>query len=726
MPHNLNTSPTDEPQMAIRVLQYFPDCFIQYFDDSSKQDSRKALCTGNFDPKEATKKQAQGCGVYFTPNAFEGGRKQENLIHIQSVFADIDLAKEGDGQDRSKVNQQIIETAVTLRALECSPHCIIRTKNGIQPVWRVKPVGGEEAIKLFRETEEMIIRCFGADPGAKDLGRVLRLPGYKHLKNPAEPFVCELIHDDLARELYELAILKDFFSRYLKAKGVDVTVQVTPNHATTGRLPVGSRNTTLTSIAGSLRHKGLDEGTVLDTLQAINLRACEPSLSGDEVVRIARSIARYPVTQEHTDGLGGTSELVLLNAANVIAEEVNWLWWHRIPKGKMTMIDGDPGQGKSWLSLAIASHVTRGSALPGNDGSQLDPAKVLLLAAEDGAADTIRPRLESLEADLAFVNIIVAVRDAKGKERHLSLKDNLDAIEAELAKGGYGLLIIDPLNAYLGGVDSHKDADMRGLLTPLSRLADQHGVAVVCIRHLTKSKRDKGMYRGQGSIAYLAAARVAHIVGISPHNPSERVIVCIKNNLVQPPPSFAFEISDGKFAWKGETDVNLGSLLKNDADGRKSATESAKEFLTTALASGTRRATEIKAEAQQKGISERTLKRAHAEIQVKAERIGGTNGYWVWALTDSKEANPEETKTWPSLDSDIATEPNPKEAKSDAPVQLALLESEQPDQSKSKKVKRKRQPRRPKAKKRNPKKAKLRKKGHAARRKNIRSHSRRC
>lgn len=699
-------------QSALRVLRYFPDSYIQYFDDSPAKDGHKALSSGNFDPKEAAQKQIQGCGVYFTPNAFEGGRKQENLIHIQAVYADIDLAKEGDGQDRPEVEQKISKAVAALRTLECPPHCIIRTKNGIQPIWRVEPTGGEEAVRLFRETEELIIKCFEADPGAKDPARVLRLPGYKHLKNPSEPFVCLLLHDDLDSPLYELAALKDFFGGYLKIKGITIAEKTRTESPVTDRIPAGSRNTTLASIAGSLRHKGLDEGTVLDTLQAVNLRACDPPLSGDEVVRIARSIARYPITQEPTHGLGGIPELVLLNAADVIAEEVDWLWKDRIPKGKMTMIDGDPGQGKSWLSLAIASHITRGTALPGNNGEQADPAKVLLLAAEDGAADTIRPRLESLEADLEFVNILVAVRDAKGKERHLSLKDNLDSVEAELAKGGYGLFIIDPLNAYLGGVDSHKDADMRGLLTPLARLAEKHGLAVVCIRHLTKSKREKGMYRGQGSIAYLAAARVAHIVGISPHNPSERVIVCVKNNLVQPPPSFAFEIMEGKFTWKGETDVNLGSLLKNDADGRKSAVERAKEFLIAALSAGTRPAAEVIEEAKKIFISETSLKRARSELKVEASHIGGSKGHWAWTLPDSKESNPEETQSRPSLNSHITEEEKSKEAKDDAPAQLTLLESEKPGASKRKK--------------RKMKKAKSKSKTHTRKRKNARNRSRQC
>lgn len=367
---------------------------------------------------------------------------------------------------------------------------------------------------------------------------------------------------------------------------------------------------------------------------------------------------------------------IILRASDVVSEKVNWLWQNRIPNGKMTMFDGDPGHGKSWLSLAVASAVTLGQALPGQVGAQkLAPANVLLLAAEDGAADTIRPRLEAMGADLERVNILVAIRDATGNDQHLSLVDDLDAVGGELEKGGYGLVIIDPLNAYLGtSLDTHRDSAMRAVLTPLARLAEKHCVALVCIRHLTKSGRDKAIYRGQGSIAYTAAARVAHLVGVNPDDESERVIVCVKNNLAQLPPSFAFEIKDGCFLWKGETDVTVDTMLKKDVSKRKGATESAKEFLLTALAGGKRPATKILEEAKKAGIAERTLKRARAELQVKTEREGGKDGFWLMKLPEqSKEADFQSDDGRPSSEEGLTQAENTKEADTEMPKRSASI-----------------------------------------------------
>jgi hypothetical protein len=299
------------------------------------------------------------------------------------------------------------------------------------------------------------------------------------------------------------------------------------------------------------------------------------------------------------------------------------------------MVDGDPGVGKSWLTLAIATPITIGGALPG-DTTDREPAKVLLLTAEDGLADTVRPRLEDMGPDLSRVRILTAVQDEKGSQRTPSLVEDLAALDEVLSEGGYALVVIDPVNAYLGSqLDTHRDAALRSVLAGLAALAERWGVAVLCVRHLTKGSRDKAIYRGQGNIAYIAAARVAYLIGQNPDDPRERVMICIKNNLAPIPPSLAFEIADARFLWRGESSISAAALLAPDAEeGERGQLEDAVDFLETLLADGPVDVAQIRTEREDVGISPSTLKRAKVKLGVLSQRQGGLadKGRWTWAL----------------------------------------------------------------------------------------------
>lgn len=334
--------------------------------------------------------------------------------------------------------------------------------------------------------------------------------------------------------------------------------------------------------------------------------------------------------------------LVTVRLSEVEREAVEWRWRGRLPAGKLTIIEGDPDAGKSYVSLAIATAVTTGAALPG-DTENHPPADVLILTAEDGIADTVRPRAEDMGAELSRIEIVQAVREADGVDRHLTLDRDLLHLEDKLARGGFGLVIIDPLNAYVGGaIDTHRDAAIRSLLTPLAQLAERCRVAIIVIMHLTKSARDRAIYRGQGSIAYIAAARVALLVGKHPTNEGERVVMCIKNNLELYPPALAFELEDGRFVWKGESALTADALLAPEkGDEERSALDDAKGFLRELLAAGPVAAEEVRREANSAGVAEPTLKRAKAALGVQARRrqdgFGGAKGYWEWVLPPQED-----------------------------------------------------------------------------------------
>ena len=351
---------------------------------------------------------------------------------------------------------------------------------------------------------------------------------------------------------------------------------------------------------------------------------------------------------------------VVVKVVDVNREEIDWEWEARLPRRRIVLIEGDPGVGKSWLALAIATAITTGAPFPGQTAPR-GPGKVLLLTAEDGIADTVRPRLEDMGADLSRAMVLQAIRDEGGNERHVSLVTDLAAVEAVLGEGGYKLLIIDPLNAYLGfTLDTHRDASLRAALTPLALLAERWGVIVLCIRHLTKGGRDKAIYRGQGNIAFTAAARVVFLVGENPDDPRERVFACIKNNLAPLPSALAFELTDGQFLWRGITDVTPAALLRPDADeGERGALAEADAFLRQLLADGPMEATQIEDERKAAGITTATLRRAKAALKVVSARQGGLaeKGRWAWTLPskvikDAKVLNIPHTVLMSTLEED--------------------------------------------------------------------------
>ena len=216
--------------------------------------------------------------------------------------------------------------------------------------------------------------------------------------------------------------------------------------------------------------------------------------------------------------------------ADVESQPIRWLWQDRVARGRLCLLAGDPGVGKSLLTCAIAAAVSTGAALPGDISRP--GADVLVLSAEDSPEDTIRPRCEAMGGDLRRIRVVTAVQ-RDGREGFFSLGSDLAALEQELER--VALLVVDPIDAYVGtGIDSHRAAAIRSLLGPLASMADRTAVAVLAVQHLTKGGRDRAIYRPQGSIGYIAAARTALLVAADPDDPGgpERHVAGLKSNLV--------------------------------------------------------------------------------------------------------------------------------------------------------------------------------------------------
>lgn len=311
-------------------------------------------------------------------------------------------------------------------------------------------------------------------------------------------------------------------------------------------------------------------------------------------------------------------------ADTVVSESITWLWKPLLPSGKVTLLEGDPGQGKSWISLAIAADLSAGRALPG--GFRSEPARVMFCSAEDGVADTLSPRLQALNAQtraVAFSDEPI-VLDDEGFER---LAQGLAVVRPQL-------MVLDPLVAFLGSrVDFYRANETREVMARLANLAADFDTAILAIRHLTKSENRRVIYRGLGSIDLTASARSVLLAGGPEAEATEKALFQIKNNLAPLGGPYGYRLDGSGFTWLPETQLTLYDIVRADSSTGDDRTEEAKEFLREALSAGSKPVLDILEEADLLGIAQRTLKRAKASLGVKAEKKGfGSEGFWTWGF----------------------------------------------------------------------------------------------
>lgn len=340
----------------------------------------------------------------------------------------------------------------------------------------------------------------------------------------------------------------------------------------------------------------------------------------------------------------------VVRMSEVEPEAVRWLWPGRIPAGKLTVVDGDPKVGKSTLMLDLAARVTTGTPLP--DDTPTERGNVVLLTAEDGLADTVRPRLAAAGGDAARVVVLESIDETDGRataERLPSIPGDLDQLEHLIVAEHASLVIIDVLAAYLGAkVDSYRDNDIRRALMPLARMAERTGAAVVVLRHLTKAHGANALYAGGGSIGITGAARAVLLVGRDPDDATRAVLAVSACNVAAPVPALAFRLVPAdlygvaRVTWEGQTAHRAGDLLVDRhengvEDDDDSALTAAVHFLHEVLDDGPVPAKRVKAEARDCGIASRTLDRAKKAAGVVVTRTGYANdGKWWWSIERQK------------------------------------------------------------------------------------------
>jgi putative DNA primase/helicase len=328
--------------------------------------------------------------------------------------------------------------------------------------------------------------------------------------------------------------------------------------------------------------------------------------------------------------------------SDIKPQPLRWLWPGRIPLGKLTLLVGDPGLGKSLLTIDVASRVSRGASFP--DRATCEAGSIIMASAEDDPADTIRPRLDAANADVSRIHTLEGVRviqnNGSASERPFQLEVGIVALEDTLLRmADVRLIVIDPISAFLGNTDSNSNAEIRGLLAPLAALAARHHVAVLCVTHLRKSA-GTAVHRAIASIAFTAAARASWAVAADPSDPERRLMLAVKQNLGPDTGGLAFRIATEhglpRLNWEeGAVTLTANNVL-GSVEGRESqdAHHHAESWLQNILAKGPVLVPEIEATAKSVGLSWATVRRAKQSLGVVAEK-SGYNGGWQWRLEDA-------------------------------------------------------------------------------------------
>lgn len=324
-------------------------------------------------------------------------------------------------------------------------------------------------------------------------------------------------------------------------------------------------------------------------------------------------------------------ELKLIHMEDVVSKEVEWLWYPYIPYGKITIIEGDPGEGKTTLVLKLAAALSRGLPLPCDDDKEYEPIHIIYQTAEDGIEDTIKPRLEKAGADCSMIRVI----DETDKE--LSMTD--DRLEQAIIETKARLIILDPIQAYIGAtVDMHRANEIRPVLKHLGIIAEKHNCAIILIGHMNKASGSKSTYRGLGSIDIQATARSVLLVARLRDKPNIRIMAHDKSSLAPAGDAIGFEMTeDNGMVCIGPYDITIDELLSGNEGRGKKKLDIAENFIKEYFDSNkVIPSNEIMMEAAKRSIKRNTLLSAKKKLGITSDKEKAEDGtiYWTWVMPE--------------------------------------------------------------------------------------------
>ena len=388
-------------------------------------------------------------------------------------------------------------------------------------------------------------------------------------------------------------------------------------------VPKGERSDELWRVLRSCVKRGISREVIVSMLMdPANGLSEKPREKGEAWLRaeITRAGKKPDTGQQRArrEGLGSVC------MQGIAPSEISWLWWPYLAQGKVTALAGDPGIGKSALATWLASALSAGRALPGQAKAH-PPINVLMLSAEDGLSDTLKPRLNAMDADQAHVF---------ASEKAFTLDEEGAAmLEAEIEARAASLAEIDPLVAYIGAqLDMHRQNAVRAIMAKLAEIAERRRCAILVIVHLAKAERPKAAHKVLGSVDFVAGARSVLIAAEHPEGNSTCVLTHAKCNIGPIGESRRYAFDGTRLSWLGTSpltaDELVGTVPDSDVPG---ALEQAKDFLRQMLADGPVPSTEIDREARAQHITVRTLKRAKSALGVRARKVGKP---WLCSLSE--------------------------------------------------------------------------------------------
>ena len=565
--------------------------------------------------------------VYFCPHGFTAPkRREENAAEIRTLWADL---------DESDPRKIIVKPTL---AIESSP-------GRYAAIWLL------QGPLKDKELNRRLTYFVGADKGGWGLTKVLRVPGTRNYKYKAQPTVdvmwsMDLEYDEtkLARVIGETLDVAEVLKKYERVLAPSVLHELMA-----GTPSPGKRSEVLWKLEHELATAGMTREEIIICIKASPWNKFKGRR--DEEAQIGREVDKILLQRQyHRDDEGKPNPFLTTSLAEVKEEKINWLWYPFFARGELTIVEGDPGVGKSYMVQMVAKALCDNDKLPDasrlrvNGGKsmkiQFNHAKdvdgpVVYFDMENNAATVTKKRMRN--------NGLIRYDRFYQEETPFSI-DNVrvfDQVLEAVEKLKPSLIVFDTINTYIGKADTHNSAETQQAFAQFKLIARKFNCCVVAIRHLTKGSRDgKAIYRGQGSIAFTGMARVVLSVGVSPLDSNERICAVTKLNVAKQPPALVFSIDSlpdtladqdrSRFRWHEWCNITSDELLEAKMDKRTSeAALDAEAFVLERLSTGDVESGQLSADAEARGISARTLRRVLAKLGAQSirKRFGGKTSW---------------------------------------------------------------------------------------------------
>lgn len=598
----------------------------------------------------------------------ESSGKKHDCYRVRSLWADFDGKKIEDW-----------------KSIQPRPNLLVQSGSGLHVYWTLESpvlVRNEERWSEIEAIHRAISKKLGSDRAAIDITRILRVPGPEfrnHKYDPPRPvtaFDCcgkpYSINQFKQQGLFVLAQASDQNGQQRFSIGRNVASEL-PKHIqerlnviedenwkdgdksrqdesllcailAAEHTPEDALATVLESARGGdirLRKNGHHE----DYAQRTLLKAVSWWEAQKKTHKKTRDVIPLDFSKGHDPRAESvsTSSIILEHTHKIEPQRTEWLWKPYIPAGRITILAGDPGMGKSQIAIDLVSRLSRGAIMPKSDEKCRMIGGCAIASAEDHTAETIIPRIIAAGGNRQKIKVIRKV-EIEGEARYLSFPRDFAALKKLIVDLGLRMLVLDPMNSFLSGaVDVYKDHDIRLALTPFEEIAEVTGCALLIIAHLNKKEEAATLYRVGGSIGYVGAARSVLAVSKSERSENVRVLYSIKSNLSKRPPALEYalkmnrELDTTHVVWGGLSSFDPERVLKGEGSQKRKECE---DFLSTVLVDGPVPSKEIKKAAAEAGICWRTLYQHKRELGVTAKKQGDR---WLW-IREKKQSKKASAK----------------------------------------------------------------------------------